>query len=144
MKSRRTSCCTPSVEAQAVPARRRRSERAFTLAEVLAALLFMTIVIPAAVQGVRIAGMAGEMAARKEVAARIAERVLNELIVTGQFLQSSSRGTVQEGILEYQWDMRLDAWIEGNLRLMTVRVKYPVQGQEHEVRLSTLVDTTTQ
>ena len=42
----------------------------FTLAEVLAALVFMAIVIPAAVHGLRLAGMAGEVAQRKTVAVR--------------------------------------------------------------------------
>ena len=44
---------------------------AFTLAEVLAALLFMAIVIPAAVEGLHIASLAGTVAARKGEAAHI-------------------------------------------------------------------------
>jgi hypothetical protein len=104
----------------------------------------MAIVIPVAMQGVRMASMAGEAAVRREAAARVAERVMNEQMVTGQFLQSTGSGTVQEGTLSYRWDMQLDTWTEGNLCLMTVRVKYPVQGGEQEIRLSTLVDTATQ
>src|SRR5882762_4963509 len=49
----------------------------FTLAEVLAALLFMAIVIPVAVQGLHIASRAGSVSERKAVGARIAERKLN-------------------------------------------------------------------
>ena len=63
----------------------RRACRAFTLAEVLAALMFMAIVIPVAVEGLRLASRAGEVGERKVTAARIADRVMNELIATGDW-----------------------------------------------------------
>ena len=56
----------------------KRRTSAFTLVEVLAALLFMAIVIPVAVDALHVASLAGEVAARKAVATRIADRVLNE------------------------------------------------------------------
>ena len=59
-----------------------RHASAFTLAEVLAAMLFLAIVIPAAVEALHVASLAGEVAARKGAAARIADRILNESIVT--------------------------------------------------------------
>jgi Tfp pilus assembly protein PilV len=54
---------------------------AFTLAEVLAALLFLAIVIPAAVEALHVASLSGEVAARKGMAARVADRILNESII---------------------------------------------------------------
>lgn len=122
----------------------KRALAAFTLAEVLAALVFMSIVIPVAVQGLRIANLAGQVGERKAVAARIAERVLNELVVTRRWQTASQNGTIFEGVQQYRWTMRLDSWNQGVLRLMTVLVTFPVQGQDYEVRLSTLVDPTTQ
>src|SRR6266513_339917 len=65
-----------------------RHEAAFTLAEVLAALLFMAIVIPVAVQGLRIASRAGSVAERKSAAARVAEKILNENLVTTNWNRS--------------------------------------------------------
>ena len=53
----------------------KRRRAAFTLAEVLAALLFMAIVIPVALEGLRIASLAGQVGERKAAAARVAERV---------------------------------------------------------------------
>ena len=122
----------------------RRLARAFTLMEVLAAMLFMAVVIPVALHGVRIASRAGEVGQRKAVAARVCERVINELLVTGQYMQSSQNGIIEEGAKEYNWVMNVDQWEYGTLRLMTVQVTYLVQNQEYEVHLSTLVDTTTQ
>ncbi|HWX20619.1 MAG TPA: type II secretion system protein, partial [Candidatus Binatia bacterium] len=83
---------------------------AFTLAEVLAALLFMAIVIPVAVQGLHIASQAGEVAQRKSEAARVAERILNENIVTTNSTQSSQSGTVSEGRRDFRWTLQSQTW----------------------------------
>jgi prepilin-type N-terminal cleavage/methylation domain-containing protein len=122
----------------------KRIRAGFTLAEVLAALAFMAIVIPVAVQGLRIANLAGQVGERKATAARIAERVLNELVVTREWQTSSPRGLIREGVQDYEWTMLLENWNGGYLRQLTVEVIFTVQGQEHEMRLSTLVDTSTQ
>ena len=120
----------------------KRTRAAFTLAEVLAALLFMAIVIPVAVEALRIANLAGQVGERKAVAARIAERVLNEFTIIGQ-LPGGESGTVLEGIHEFRWNMELGAWPEGSLQLATVRVTYQVQGREYEVTVSTLTEAAT-
>jgi type II secretory pathway pseudopilin PulG len=141
----------------------------FTLAEVLAALLFMAIVIPVAVQALLIAGRAGEVAQRKGEAARVAERILNESIITTNWIQSSQSGTIEEGIHEFKWVLRNDIWDQGttnvintsssasgqiagaqppvdqftagqiSMSLLTVEVTYAVQDKDYSVRLSTLV-----
>jgi prepilin-type N-terminal cleavage/methylation domain-containing protein len=132
------------VEARANSAASRRwRQRGFTLAEVLAALVFMAIVIPVTLQGVRIASRAGSVAERKAVAARLAERKLNELIVTGQWQSSASWGTLSEGWQTYDWEVESESWAEdGVMRVLTVRVTVPVQGEDYDVRISTLVDAT--
>ncbi len=112
----------------------------FTLAEVLAALLFMAIVIPVAVQGLRVASLAGTLGQRKTIAAQIAERVLNELKVTGQLKNNSQSGTVQQGGLDYRWTLRSEAWSENPLQLVTLQVFFPAQGRDYDVSLSTLVN----
>ena len=115
----------------------------FTLAEVLAALVFMAIVIPVALQGLRIASRAGSVAERKAVAARLAERKLNELLVTRQWQSAAASGTMQEGWQTYNWNLESESWAEdGAMRLLTVKVTVPVQGQDYDVRISTLVDAT--
>ena len=113
----------------------------FTLAEVLAALLFMAIVIPVAVQGLHVASRAGSVAERKAIGARRAETKLNELIVTGQWQSSAQKGTVQDGWQSYTWQLQTEPWVEdATMRLVTVQVSVPVQGRDYEVAVSTLVD----
>jgi len=118
-----------------------RARAAFTLAEVLAALAFMAIVIPVAVEGLRIANLAGEVGQRKTVAARIAERVLNEWIIGSKMQGSAQSGTIQEGMVQYRWSIRSETWSEDTMNLVTVRVIYLAQGRDFDVRLSTLVNT---
>ena len=111
----------------------------FTLAEVLVALLFMAIVIPVTVQGLRIASLAGEVAQRKSAAARVAERILNENIVTTNWSQSVQTGTVEEGATQYHWTRRQAAWDQDPMRVLSVEVKFTAQDRDCVVRLSTLV-----
>ncbi|MCO5052228.1 MAG: type II secretion system GspH family protein [Verrucomicrobiae bacterium] len=123
-------------------ARRSGGVNAFTLAEVLAALVFMAIVIPVALQGLRIAGRAGEVAERKREAARVAERILNENIILTNWNRAALNGTVQEADRNYNWTLRTETWTETTtqsaMQLLTVSVEYPVQGDKYTVELSTL------
>ncbi len=117
------------------------SHSAFTLAEVLAALMFMAIVIPVAVQGLRIASRAGELAERKREAVRVAERILNESIVTTNWNKSATSGTINEADRDYRWTLRTESWTESTMQLLSVEVTFPVQGGDHSVKLSTLANT---
>jgi len=124
------------------------SAAAFTLAEVLAALLFMAIVIPAAVEGLHIASLAGTVAERKGEAARVARRLLNESLVTTNWNQSAQSGTVTEGQRQFSWTMHSDPWnqdpYQNVIRLLSVEVKFTAQNRDYSVRMSTLVDTSQQ
>ena len=119
-----------------------RGRFGFTLVEVLAALVFMAILIPVTMQAVQIANRAGQVGERKVVAARIAERVLNEMLVTGGVRQNSGNGRIEERHRVYDWTMRSEPWREDQMSLVTVTVKYEVQGQEYDVTLATLYDST--
>jgi type II secretory pathway pseudopilin PulG len=119
-----------------------RSQGGFTLAEVLAALLFMGIVIPVAVEGLRVASLAGEVAERKSQAARVAERLINESLVASNWAKSVQKGTLQDGLREYRWTLRNETWSQdGNLyapRLLSVEVTYAVRNRDYVVSVSTL------
>ena len=117
---------------------------AFTLVEVLAALLFMAIVIPVAVEALHTASLAGEIGVRKGVAARVADRILNESIVTMNPNQSVQNGTVTEGALEFRWTLSTQTWPQDTMQLLTAEVKFSVQGRDYSVKLSTLMDSQTQ
>ena len=111
----------------------------FTLAEVLAALLFMAIVIPVAVEGLRIANLAGQVGVRKAQAARVGENLLNELLVTGQLENSAAGGTIREGEQVYRWTVQSQPWPQDDMRWVTIQIVFTVQGREFVVPLSTLI-----
>jgi hypothetical protein len=117
---------------------------AFTLAEVLAALLFLAIVIPTAVEALHVASLAGEVAARKSEAARVADRVLNESLVTTNWTGGMQSGTVTEGILDFRWKLTSQNWPQDSMELLTVDVTYSAQGRDYSVQLSTLANSQTQ
>ena len=60
---------------------RPRRRAAFTLVEVLASLLMMAIIIPVAIEGMSVASRVGMLGQRKAAAMRVAERVINEVLV---------------------------------------------------------------
>jgi len=118
----------------------RSSTRQFTFAELLVAMVFIAIVLPVAVRGVLIANRAGVTAERKRTAARLADRMLTELVVTGDWEHTDEGGDFGEDHPEYRWSIATGPWSEETpeLQLVTVYVTFPVQGIEHSVELSTI------
>jgi type II secretory pathway pseudopilin PulG len=115
----------------------------FTLVEVLAALLFLAIVIPSAIEALHMATLSGEVAARKGVAARVADRILNESIVMTNWNSGTQSGTVTEGAVDFRWTLTSETWPQDSMQLLTAEVKYAAQGKDYSVKLSTLANSQT-
>jgi hypothetical protein len=141
---------------RSTPAGSRRSQ-AFTLAEVLAAMLFLAIVIPTAVEALHISSLMGEVAARKGAAVRIADRVLNESLVTTNWTGSAQNGTVAEGPIDYRWTLSAQNWPQAqtqnpasslnstiSMEMLTAQVTFQAQGKDYTVKLSTLANSPNQ
>jgi prepilin-type N-terminal cleavage/methylation domain-containing protein len=135
-----------------LPVDRTRTRAAgFTLAEVLAALAVMAIVIPVAIHGLQVANLAGVVAQRKALAVRVGERVLTEAVVARQWNQPVQSGTEQQGPYQFNWTMHNDAWNQNvvspsainlsALHQLSVEVTFAAQNKNYSVRLSTLVNT---
>jgi hypothetical protein len=121
----------------------KRPRAAFTLAEVLAALLFLAIVIPAAVGALHVASLAGEVAARKGAAARVADRLLNDSLVLTNWNRGRQSGTVTEGTQEFRWTLTSQNWPVDAMQLVTAEVKFSAQGHDYFVSASTLANPQT-
>ncbi|MDB6018666.1 MAG: hypothetical protein JWR19_3155 [Pedosphaera sp.] len=135
-----------------LPVDRTRTRAAgFTLAEVLAALAVMAIVIPVAIHGLQVANLAGVVAQRKALAVRVGERVLTEAVVARQWNQPVQNGTEQQGPYQFNWTMHNDTWNQNvvspsainlsALHQLSVEVTFAAQNKNYSVRLSTLVNT---
>ena len=117
---------------------KRRRDSAFTLVEVLAALMFMAIVIPVAVDALHVSSQSGEFATRKTEAARVADGVLNERIVTTNWT-SAVNGTVIENGHEFHYTLSSQNWPhDSTMQLLTAEVTFSVGGRPCSVRLNTL------
>jgi len=117
--------------------------RGFTFVEILAAMIFMAIVIPVAVKGLQLASMVGERASRKRVAGELADRVLNESVITQTWRDGDSDGDFGNDFPGYTWRLTSEGWSEDTMRLVTVEVTYSVQGREFTEQMSTLADELT-
>ena len=146
------------------PRRIARKRAGFTLAEVLVALGLIAVITPVVVRGLQLASLAGELAQRKSLAMRVAERVLNETIITGQWNGSGQTGTEQAGSIPLKWTIRNEPWNAlgnitavntangvnqgfvnaNNLHVLSVDVSFPAQGKSFSVHLSTVIDITKQ
>ena len=123
------------------------SLRAFTLAEVLAAMVFMAIVIPVAIEAIHIAGQAGAVAQRKTLALQVAEEMLNNTVVNcqsnqNQTVQAFSSGTTRRGAYNFNWTVKSSYWNSDSTNMMdevTSEVTYTAQNREYTVHLTTLV-----
>lgn len=102
----------------------------------------MAIVIPVALQGLQVANRAGVVAQRKSVAVQLADGLLNELIATGEWQTSSQSGDFGTRWNGYRWRIMNENWTRENMRMLTIEVTYPVQNQEYNVRLTTLLPPT--
>src|SRR5262249_820379 len=116
--------------------------RGFTLAEVLAALLFMAIVIPVGMQAVSVASRAGILGQRKAAAMRIAERGLDETFATGTEPPGVTTGSTVDGDITYPWTIKIEPWTVDTMNVATVTVSFDVQGNTYDVSASTLYDPT--
>ena len=125
-------------------ARRSRSNSAFTLAETLAALVFMAIVIPVAVEALHVASGAGEITVRKSEAARVADRILNESLVMTNWTSGSQSGTAGEGADDFHWTLTSQNWPQDAMELLTAEVTFSTQGRQYSVEMSTLANLQTQ
>lgn len=123
------------------PRARKTRTGGFTLAEVLASLMLMAVIIPVAMEGVSIASRAGTVGNRKAVAARIAQRILNEAVLTGQVEMASGQASEGEG--SYEWKLQSEDWPVDALALVTVQVTFNVQGSPYDLSVSTLYDPAT-
>ena len=122
---------------------RTNRRRGFTLAEVLAALMFLAIVIPVAIEALHVSSLSGEVAVRKAAAGRVADRVLNESLVTTNWSLGSQSGTITEGDLDFEWTLTSANWPQDAMELITAEVKFQAQGRDYSVTLSTLASSQT-
>lgn len=118
----------------------RRREAGFTFAEVLAAMIFMAILLPVVMQGLVLANRASVTAERKRMATHLGNSMLTELIATDQWRYAGNQGSFAPDHALYEWELIQSAWDQDDMQQLTLVVRYPVQGQTRRIQLTTLVN----
>jgi type II secretory pathway pseudopilin PulG len=118
--------------------------RGFTLVEALASIAFVAVVLPVALEGIRLASRTGRLANARLQAAQLAETKLGELAVTGDWLYGDLSDTFGDDWPDFRWELTVENWAEDpeadTLQMLTLTVFFTVQGREYDVALSTLSD----
>lgn len=124
-----------------------RLQGGFTFAELLAAMLFIGILIPAVIEALHLASAYVGIVERRTEAARLASCLLNELALNNtaslgsgfsQETMDQLRDLGERFSFRVQTDQRM--WeVDSSVSLVTVYVFYPARGQEHYVAVSTLI-----
>ena len=122
------------------PPRRAARRRGLTLVEVLATIVMMAIVLPAAMQGISLC-MATSVAARqRSEAAALAESKLAELVATGDWQFGGQSGDFGEAWPDYHWTAAAEDWpADPTMKQLDVRVTWTSRREEKEVVLTTLI-----
>jgi general secretion pathway protein I len=132
---------------------RTRSRRCgFTLVEVLAAMILLAIVLPAAMRGVTLASAAASKAQKRTAAAGLASSKLHELLATGQYESGNLSGDFSDYGPQYQpyrWEAQLSNWNQNGfnaqdlqtqtLQQLDLRVTWRGREGDQSLTVSTLV-----
>jgi len=127
------------------PASSQRGARrgGFTFAELLAAMLFLAILIPVVVEGLTLANRAAVQAERNQLALQLAEKRLTELLLDDEWRSAQMRGDFERDWPGYRWELERGTWAQDDMTELRLRVIFTVQGREHWVELTTLVTDST-
>lgn len=132
--------------------KRRLRTAAFTLVEVLTAMIVISAIIPVIVSLMTGSTDATEVAERMTIAGQLAENQLSQILIdqsntigtgsSGESGSSGDRGEFTGDYQGYRWEMHQEAWIVSpETTQYTVEVFYTVKGRERSVSVSTLVST---
>ena len=120
-----------------------RSARS-TLAEVLAALLFMAIVIPVAIEALpchrQLAGRRSRRAQGGSRPRRGRPHPELEDLVTTNWSGGAHNGTVTEGSDSFSWTLTTQTWPQDQMELLTAEVTFQAQAHDYSVKMSTLAN----
>jgi hypothetical protein len=76
---------------------------------------------------------------------RVAQKVLNESLITTNWSQALQSGTTIQGQRQFRWTLRSDPWTQDPsqnvLRQLSVEVLFSAQNRDYSVKLTTLVDS---
>jgi prepilin-type N-terminal cleavage/methylation domain-containing protein len=124
---------------------RRQNRRGFTLIEVLATLLLMTIALPAIMQCINIGQRVGSKAKEMTEAAGLAHAQLSQILADQTWQQGSTSGNFSElgdDYKMYNWSLNVQPWTQDDTELQLQELDLTVTwfdgGHESSIVLSSM------
>jgi prepilin-type N-terminal cleavage/methylation domain-containing protein len=114
---------------------------AFTLVEVLATILLISIVLPVTMQGISMCTRMANHSKRQIEAVYLARTKLSELITSGQWENSAHSGNFQDRWSDYQWKLDVSEWNIDSVYQLNLQVSWDpdTQLETRSVFLSTFI-----
>ena len=125
--------------------KRFRQRCGFTMVEILAALAFLGILMPAVISALLVSNRAAVLSERRAIAAQLGENELNELLLADAWRSAGSQGNFGTDRSGYRWQLGKNTWSSGTgtMTELTLDVFFTVQGREQSLQLSTLASSST-
>jgi len=118
---------------------RAAGRRGFTLVEVLATLMLMTIALPVILQTISIATSAASVSKRRVEASLLCQSKVDELISTGQWQNGQLSGDFQPDWPDYTWTAQVEDF-DGVSQELDVTINWLGRGNiQDSLTLSTIV-----
>ena len=108
-------------------------DEGFTFAEILAAMLFLAILVPVILQAVTVSNRMAMVAARRADALQVAENQLEEALLIEAGAIGTASGEVDRNGATYRWERRTSNWTEDDLVEVAVGVTFRVHEYAHRV-----------
>ena len=134
LRARKLDCAGTEARTTARP-------RGFTLIEVMAAVVFVAIVLPVVMRGFSLATLAGELAEKRAEAAVLAHSKMNEIAVTHIWQNGAMGGDFSPDHPAYRWTAELKDWDMSTLKELDVHVTWGQPGRERSLTMATLLET---
>jgi len=130
----------PEAPLTPTPSQRDRGQgaRAFTLVEVLAALVLLGIVVPVCMRGISVALSAAETAKHMSQAASLGEAKLNEMVSTNDWTLAGTTGDFGTDWPGYRWSCQTNTR-DFDVTEIILTVTWQQRGQERSLNVSTMV-----
>jgi prepilin-type N-terminal cleavage/methylation domain-containing protein len=116
--------------------------RAFTLVEILVALVLVAAILPVVTHGISLALNVGTFARRQAEAATLARGKLDELLVTAPGQTGAFNGDFGSDQPDYKWSAQIQDWDGSGVRQVDVSVTWRQRQRDQSVTLSTLTYST--
>ncbi len=105
-------------------------------------MLFVALVLPAAIHGIRLAGDAGSISQRRITATQLGESRLSELAATDEWRRGQNSGTFPEPWEDYEWSVVSEGWTEAGVTELRMEVSFTIRQRRQTIQLTTLVPET--